>query len=232
MQRELAAAWQARAPGLPFAEPYQALILASLVEKEAALKSERAIIAGVFINRLKKGMRLQSDPTVIYGLGENYDGSVHTRDLQTDNPYNTYTREGLPPTPDRAPRARGTARRRAPRGHRGAVFRRHRCRRWRTSFLAHPRGAQPRRARLPRAPARRGTGARRALARPQDAHERGQVHHPGRHRGGRQIHGRARSWSRRLRAAGLPVLATREPGRHARWPSASARSCSSAARRA
>jgi len=99
MQRELATAWQARAPGLPFAEPYQALILASLVEKEAALKSERAIIAGVFINRLKKGMRLQSDPTVIYGLGENYDGSVHTRDLQSDNPYNTYTRDGLPPTP-------------------------------------------------------------------------------------------------------------------------------------
>ncbi len=99
MQRELTAAWAARAPGLPFAEPYQALILASLVEKEAALKSERAIIAGVFINRLKKGMRLQSDPTVIYGLGDQYDGSVHTRDLQADNPYNTYTREGLPPTP-------------------------------------------------------------------------------------------------------------------------------------
>ena len=99
MQRELAAAWQGRAPGLPFTEPYQALILASLVEKEAALKSERAVIAGVFINRLNKGMRLQSDPTVIYGLGASYDGSVHTHDLQTDNPYNTYTREGLPPTP-------------------------------------------------------------------------------------------------------------------------------------
>jgi UPF0755 protein len=99
MQHELAAAWAARTTGLPFAEPYQALILASLVEKEAALKSERATIAGVFINRLKKGMRLQSDPTVIYGLGDSYDGSVHTRDLQTDNPYNTYTREGLPPTP-------------------------------------------------------------------------------------------------------------------------------------
>lgn len=99
MQRELAAAWQARSAGLPFDKPYEALILASLVEKEAALKSERSPIAGVFVNRLKKGMRLQSDPTVIYGLGDNYDGSVHARDLQTDTPYNTYTREGLPPTP-------------------------------------------------------------------------------------------------------------------------------------
>jgi UPF0755 protein len=99
MQRELAAAWQARSSGLPLEGPYQALILASIVEKEAALKSERAAISGVFVNRLKKGMRLQSDPTVIYGLGDDYDGSVHTRDLQTDTPYNTYTRDGLPPTP-------------------------------------------------------------------------------------------------------------------------------------
>jgi UPF0755 protein len=99
MQRELAAAWQLRSPRLPFDKPYQALILASMVEKEAALKTERAPIAGVFVNRLKKGMRLQSDPTVIYGLGERYDGSIHTRDLQTDTAYNTYTREGLPPTP-------------------------------------------------------------------------------------------------------------------------------------
>jgi UPF0755 protein len=99
MQRELTAAWQARAPGLPFTTPYEALILGSIVEKEAVLKSERAPIAGVFVNRLKKGMRLQSDPTVIYGLGGEYDGSIHTRDLQTDTPYNTYTRDGLPPTP-------------------------------------------------------------------------------------------------------------------------------------
>jgi UPF0755 protein len=99
MQHALAAAWQERHPGLPFDTPYQALILASMVEKEAALKSERARIAGVFINRLRKGMRLQSDPTVIYGLGVGYDGTIHTRDLQHDTPYNTYTREGLPPTP-------------------------------------------------------------------------------------------------------------------------------------
>jgi UPF0755 protein len=99
MQRALDSAWDSRAPGLPFAQPGQALILASMVEKEAQLKSERALIAGVFIERLRKGMRLQSDPTVIYGLGERYDGTIHTRDLQADNPYNTYTREGLPPGP-------------------------------------------------------------------------------------------------------------------------------------
>ncbi|MBS0578679.1 MAG: endolytic transglycosylase MltG [Proteobacteria bacterium] len=99
MQRALDSAWESRAPGLPFSDPAQALILASMVEKEAALKSERALIAGVFIERLRKGMRLQSDPTVIYGLGAAYDGTIHTRDLQADNPYNTYTREGLPPGP-------------------------------------------------------------------------------------------------------------------------------------
>lgn len=99
MQRVLAAAWAARAPQLPFDTDYQGLILASMVEKEAALKTERALIAGVFVNRLRKGIRLQSDPTVIYGLGDKYDGYVHTRDLTTDTRYNTYTREGLPPTP-------------------------------------------------------------------------------------------------------------------------------------
>jgi UPF0755 protein len=99
MQRALTEAWQTRSPDLPLATPYQALILASMIEKEAALKSERAIISGVFVNRLRKGMRLQSDPTVVYGLGEHYDGTIHTRDLLRDNPYNTYTREGLPPTP-------------------------------------------------------------------------------------------------------------------------------------
>jgi len=99
MQRVLAAAWEQRAGDLPLDTPYQALILASMVEKEAALQSERALIAGVFVNRLRKGMRLQSDPTVVYGLGARYDGTIHTRDLVTDTPYNTYTRVGLPPTP-------------------------------------------------------------------------------------------------------------------------------------
>ena len=99
MQRVLADAWTERRPGLPYDTPYQALTLASMVEKEAALKSERAQIAGVFVNRLRKRMRLQSDPTVVYGLGARYDGSIHTRDLLRDTPYNTYTRAGLPPTP-------------------------------------------------------------------------------------------------------------------------------------
>jgi len=99
MQQALAAAWAERSAGLPFDTPDQALILASMVEKEAQLKTERARIAGVFISRLRKGMRLQSDPTVIYGLGARYDGEIHTRDLLADTPYNTYTRAGLPPTP-------------------------------------------------------------------------------------------------------------------------------------
>jgi UPF0755 protein len=99
MSEALAAAWSARSPKLPFDTPAQALILASMVEKEAQLKSERTRIAGVFVARLRKGMRLQSDPTVIYGLGAKYDGQIHTRDLLTDTPYNTYTRVGLPPTP-------------------------------------------------------------------------------------------------------------------------------------
>jgi len=99
MQHALDAAWEERVEGLPLHRPYQALILASMVEKEAALRRERARIAGVFTQRLHKGMRLQSDPTVIYGLGEKYEGTIHTRDLLKDTPYNTYTREGLPPTP-------------------------------------------------------------------------------------------------------------------------------------
>jgi UPF0755 protein len=99
MRGALTAAWAARSPGLPFDSPGEALTLASMVEKEAQLKTERARIAGVFVSRLRKGMRLQSDPTVIYGLGAKYDGEIHTRDLLTDTPYNTYTRTGLPPTP-------------------------------------------------------------------------------------------------------------------------------------
>lgn len=99
MQKLLAAAWAQRSQDLPFDTPYAALILASVVEKETGLPAERPRIAGVFVNRLRKGMRLQSDPTVIYGIGEKYDGNIHSRDLVTDTPYNTYTRAGLPPTP-------------------------------------------------------------------------------------------------------------------------------------
>jgi len=99
MQAELDSAWLSRAPNLPLAGPDEALILASIIEKETGREDERAKVAAVFINRLRAGMRLQSDPTVIYGLGESYDGHIHTRDLETDTPYNTYTRGGMPPTP-------------------------------------------------------------------------------------------------------------------------------------
>lgn len=99
MQRRLAQVWQERAPGLPLKSSYEALILASLVERETARPDERPLIAGVFYNRLRLGMRLQTDPTVIYGLGPRYDGHLHHRDLTADTPWNTYTRSGLPPTP-------------------------------------------------------------------------------------------------------------------------------------
>lgn len=92
-------AWKNRDPSLPYSTPYQALTMASIVEKETAQKSERALIAGVFVNRLKTGMLLQTDPTVIYGMGAKYEGKIRKRDLETDTPYNTYTRSGLPPTP-------------------------------------------------------------------------------------------------------------------------------------
>ena len=105
MQQELAAAWQQRAPDSALGSPDQLLIFASLVEKETGREDERARVAGVFANRLRTGMRLQSDPTVIYGLGDRYDGDIRSRDLVTDTPYNTYTREGLPPTPIAMPGA-------------------------------------------------------------------------------------------------------------------------------
>jgi len=92
-------AWDARAPDLPYKSPYEALIMASIVEKETGQPSERGMIAGVFVNRLKLGMLLQTDPTIIYGIGEKFDGNLRKRDLVTDGPYNSYTRAGLPPTP-------------------------------------------------------------------------------------------------------------------------------------
>lgn len=99
MKKELDSAWQRRDPALPLNSPYEALILASIVEKESALASERPVIAGLFLERLARNMRLQTDPTVIYGLGDRYDGNIHKDDLLRDTPYNTYTRYGLPPTP-------------------------------------------------------------------------------------------------------------------------------------
>ncbi|TAK53471.1 MAG: endolytic transglycosylase MltG [Gammaproteobacteria bacterium] len=99
LEQQLAAAWERRDPDLPLATPYEALILASLIEKETGAPGERAIIAGVFVNRLRLGMRLQTDPSVIYGLGDAWDGRLRHRDLEADTPYNSYTRSGLPPTP-------------------------------------------------------------------------------------------------------------------------------------
>ena len=99
MQRHLAREWESRAAQLPLATPHQALILASIVEKETGREQDRPLIASVFVNRLRQGMLLQTDPTVIYGLGERFDGNLRKRDLQADTPYNTYTRVGLPPTP-------------------------------------------------------------------------------------------------------------------------------------
>jgi UPF0755 protein len=99
MEEVLADAWAERQEGLPLDSPYEALILASIIEKETSLAAERRRIAGVFVRRLKRGMRLQTDPTVIYGMGESYDGNIRREDLRRDTPYNTYTRHGLPPTP-------------------------------------------------------------------------------------------------------------------------------------
>lgn len=99
MQKQLDVVWQGRDANLPLKTPYELLILASIVEKETGAAVDRAQIAGVFVNRLRKGMRLQTDPTVIYGLGERYDGNIRKADLQRDTPHNTYTRAGLPPTP-------------------------------------------------------------------------------------------------------------------------------------
>lgn len=99
MQTQLSQAWESREAGLPYLNAYEALIMASIVEKETGLASERPMIAGVFLNRLRLGMRLQTDPTVIYGVGEQFDGNLRKQDLLKDTPYNTYTRAGLPPTP-------------------------------------------------------------------------------------------------------------------------------------
>jgi UPF0755 protein len=103
--RELDAAWAARDPDLPLHNPGELLIMASIIEKESGLPQELPKIAGLYLHRLAIGMRLQADPTVIYGLGERYDGDIHTVDLRTDGPYNTYTRVGLPPTPIALPGA-------------------------------------------------------------------------------------------------------------------------------
>jgi len=109
MSKYLESAWRDRDADLPLQTPEEALVLASIVEKETGLAEERPVIAGVFIRRLQRGMRLQTDPTVIYGLGQQFDGNLRRRDLDRDTPYNTYTREGLPPTPIAMPGAAAIA---------------------------------------------------------------------------------------------------------------------------
>jgi UPF0755 protein len=99
MDRILLAEWEGREASLPYKSPYEALIMASIVEKETGKSQDRTQVASVFLNRLRKGMLLQTDPTVIYGMGEKFDGNLRKRDLLADGPYNTYTRPGLPPTP-------------------------------------------------------------------------------------------------------------------------------------
>src|SRR3977135_1084961 len=99
MKKRLESAWAGRAPDLPMTDPYEALILASLVEKETGRAGDRAMIAAVFANRLRRKMKLQTDPSVIYGMGERFDGNLRKKDLVTDTPFNTYTRLGLPPHP-------------------------------------------------------------------------------------------------------------------------------------
>ena len=99
MQRKLENEWAGRAEGLPYKTPHEALVMASIVEKETGREVDRTLVAAVFVNRLRKGMLLQTDPTVIYGMGERFDGNLRKRDLQNDTPYNTYLRPGLPPTP-------------------------------------------------------------------------------------------------------------------------------------
>jgi UPF0755 protein len=109
MMKRLNEAWAAHNPALPYKTPYEALTMASIVEKETGQSSERSMVAAVFVNRLRLGMLLQTDPTVIYGMGDKYKGKIHKSDLEADTPYNTYIHSGLPPTPIALPGAAALA---------------------------------------------------------------------------------------------------------------------------
>ncbi len=143
MDRRLAAAWQQRASSAVAKTPEDALILASIVEKETGKAADRAQVAGVLSNRLRIGMPLQTDPTVIYGLGEKFDGNLRKKDLQTDTPWNTYTRAGLPPTPISMPGEAALLAAVQPARVEGAVLRR--ARRRLEPVQRHAGRAQPRR---------------------------------------------------------------------------------------
>jgi UPF0755 protein len=153
MRDELAAAWKDRVTDLPITTAYEALILASIVEKETALEAERPRIAGVFTTRLRRGMLLQTDPTVIYGLGPKFDGNLRRADLERDGPYNTYTRTGLPPTPIALPGAEALRAAVRPGRARRHLFRRHGSARWQPHVLAHTGRARGRGQPVPRAAA-------------------------------------------------------------------------------
>lgn len=109
MQKHLNDSWSRRSISLPYKSSYEALIMASIIEKETGHNAERGLIAGVFVNRLKAGILLQTDPTVIYGMGSAYHGNIHKHDLLVDTPYNTYIRKGIPPTPIALPGAKSLA---------------------------------------------------------------------------------------------------------------------------
>jgi hypothetical protein len=201
-------AWEARAPDLPLADAEEALIMASIVEKETGREDERAKVAAVFVNRLRRGMRLQSDPTVIYGLGARYDGDIHTRDLETDTPYNTYTRAGLPPTPIALPGAASLQATLHPADTMRCTSLPPATAMAHTSSRPHWRSMMWRYAPTCTSSAcryvRSGTGRRRDAPRADSSASRAS-----RARANRRWHA---PWKAALRERGLPVLLTREPG--------------------
>ena len=188
--------------------PYEALILASIVEKETGRAADRPLIASVFVNRLRAGMRLQTDPTVIYGLGARFDGNLRKRDLETDTPYNTYTRDGLPPTPIALPGQASLDAVTQSAADGLPLLRR--ARRRHERVLGEPRRSQSRRGKIPEGRPLTRVASQRSPHR----HERPRrpLHHARRHRRCRQEHARRRGSQGGSRPRGHAVVATREPG--------------------